>query len=290
MTSGSSLVPGDLDTLEASYRAWFELRLEYAGFRAAAVEQKRKLEEHGSFILGAVRAARTLPHEKGGAAEDSLLKSDMIGTFIHKAELELAQGREELERRLARAEAEQIEKLAAIKARLREQVERFCQKVRPEVMIRRRKLASGKVILHLDRLSPDESVLAMYLFTMKLPTRHGFLLDDSTEDATLEPSQLYPDEDVPASRVRPSPGELRDLIVAGRDFVPVKGMLPLLVNAPEGRVDLVRFLVRGAVLEAELLDGESFRNQLSQEEAERVVGALIRLKLEERIELEVIAD
>lgn len=289
-SESTSLVHTELDTLEATYHAWLELKLQYGAFRAAAVEQKRKLEEHGNFILGAVRAARTLPPEKGGASAQSLMKSDVVGSFIQKAEAELKQGRDELDRRLQQAESEHIEKLAAIKAHLRGQVERFAEKVRPNIVIRRRKLANGSVILHLDRLSPDESVLAMYIFTMKLPTRHGFLLDDSTDDASLPPPQLYPDEGVLASRVRPSPAELRDLIVAGRDFVPVKAMLPLLINAEQGGVDVVRFLMRGAVLEGEILEGDAFRNMLTQDEAERVVGALIRSKLAERIELEVLAE
>ncbi|MCU0702330.1 MAG: hypothetical protein MUC96_38025 [Myxococcaceae bacterium] len=50
----------------------------------------------------------------------------------------------------------------------------------------------------------------------------------------------------------------------------------------------LRWLSRGAVLEAEVADGDGFRNLLSREEAEQLTGALLSLKLAGAIELELV--
>jgi len=51
---------------------------------------------------------------------------------------------------------------------------------------------------------------------------------------------------------------------------------------------LVRWLERGAVMEAEVADGDGFRNMLTVHEAEQLTGALLSLKLDGRIELELV--
>jgi hypothetical protein len=63
-------------------------------------------------------------------------------------------------------------------------------------------------------------------------------------------------------------------------------MLPL--RFPDG--GWMRWAARGAVLEAEVLDGEGFRSVLSAAEAERVTGLLLAHKLAGRIELELVRD
>ncbi len=56
---------------------------------------------------------------------------------------------------------------------------------------------------------------------------------------------------------------------------------------PEAGEHFFRMLQRGPVMEVEVAEGEAFRNILSREEAERFAGHLLRLKLEEKIELEL---
>ena len=63
---------------------------------------------------------------------------------------------------------------------------------------------------------------------------------------------------------------------------PIKAIVPLLVDGL-----LVLWRARGAVLEAELADGPSFRNLLTEHEAERIVGQLLGLKLEGQLGLEL---
>ena len=67
---------------------------------------------------------------------------------------------------------------------------------------------------------------------------------------------------------------------------PVKGMLPL--TLPDG--SWLRWLTRGPVLEAEVQDGEGFRNLLTQQEAERVTGLLLSHKLAGKLELELVRE
>jgi hypothetical protein len=71
------------------------------------------------------------------------------------------------------------------------------------------------------------------------------------------------------------------------EVLPIKGFLPLFVPRPEGGEHFFRLLQRGPVMEVEVAEGEVFRNILSREEAERFAGHLLRLKLEEKIELEI---
>jgi hypothetical protein len=50
---------------------------------------------------------------------------------------------------------------------------------------------------------------------------------------------------------------------------------------------LHRLRQRGAVIEVEVADGDAFRNVLTATEAERLAGALLRLKIDGRIQLEL---
>ena len=62
----------------------------------------------------------------------------------------------------------------------------------------------------------------------------------------------------------------------------------LRARLPDGR--WVRWVSRGAVLEAELLDGEAGRNVLSAEEAEQITGALLALQLSGKLVLQLVRD
>jgi hypothetical protein len=130
-------------------------------------------------------------------------------------------------------------------------------------------------------------VLLLRLLTGALPTRYGFLRDDSTEDARLAPAALYPEEGVGEDALRPDAPALEARLRAGGAFLPVRGFLPLWVAGPDGEERLHRLLQRGPVLEMEVADGAGFRSLLTREEAERCTGRLLRLQLEGRLHLEV---
>ena len=52
----------------------------------------------------------------------------------------------------------------------------------------------------------------------------------------------------------------------------------------------LRWISRGAVLEAEIQEGEGFRNLLTHDEAERITGLLLSHKLAGRLELELVRE
>jgi hypothetical protein len=275
-----------LETLESGYEAWLELKLEHAAFRARLREERERLDQQGSFLLGAVRAAGLVPPvtpEAPGLVPPSL----PAGDFVRDAEAKLATAREALTQREAEAEARYAEAFREIRATLEDRARRHLAASRPRLTLLLRKVGAERSILHVERVSGDTPVLLCFLFTGRIPSRHGFLLDDSTEDVALPPAPLYPDEGVAPADVRPDAAGLQARVRGEGEVVPVKGLLPLFVPRPGGGEDFFRLLQRGAVLEVEVAEGAAFRNILTREEAERFAGHLLRLKLEGRIDLEL---
>jgi hypothetical protein len=135
-------------------------------------------------------------------------------------------------------------------------------------------------------VSTDDAVLLLYVLTGRIPSRYDFLFDDSTDDVTLPPPPLYPDEGVGFAETRPGAQALAQRLRDMGPVLPVKGYLPVWVPRGSGE-ELFLLRERGPVMEAELLDGDGFRSVLEREEAERLAGHLLRLKLEGRIELEL---
>src|SRR5439155_9617369 len=128
------------------------------------------------------------------------------------------------------------------------------------------------------RVKADESVMLLFLFNGKIASRHGFLFDDSTDDAQKAPQPLYAEEGNAEERPADLPARLKSF----GEVLPVKGFIPV----PMGS-ELFRLLSRGPVMEVELASGAAFRNVLAKDEAERFAGYLLKLKLEGKIELEV---
>src|SRR5262245_50753943 len=74
------------ETLEAAFEAWLELRAAHEGAQAHFEKERARLTEQGSFVLGAVRAARS-GEEARGSAE----------SFLQGAEARLVQARAALD-------------------------------------------------------------------------------------------------------------------------------------------------------------------------------------------------
>jgi hypothetical protein len=273
-----------LETLETAYEAWLELKLEHSAARERFQEERERLDQQGSFLLGAVRAAGVEPKP---STEAGLVPASAAEGFLRQAEEKLTRAREELARREAESEAVFQEAFKEIRATLTERVRRYLSGSRPGLKLLLRKVGATRSILHVARVAGDEALLLCYLFSSRIPSRYGFLFDDSTEDVSLPPAPLYPDEGVAASDVRPSAASLEARLRAPGEVLPIKGFLPLFVPRPEGGEHFFRMLQRGPVMEVEVAEGEAFRNILSREEAERFAGHLLRLKLEEKIELEI---
>ncbi len=255
-----------VDALEPAFEAWAEFRAAHALRLQALLGEERQLDEQGALLLGAAR--RTGPGTEGLA----------VTPLLAKAREALEVSRRAVVERFAAASAEII-------SVLRERVERHAHAAPPLVTLMVRVLPGDERILHLARPKGDDAVLLLHAIAARIPTRYGFLFDDSTDDSNLPPPALYGAEDLGAPELqlltRPSPAELREVLERLTEVWPVKGMLPVL--APS----LVRWLSRGAVLEAEIADGQGFRNRLTRDEAEEITARLLSLKLEGKIEFEL---
>jgi hypothetical protein len=280
-----------METLEALYQAWLELKEEHAATRARFATERQRLEQQGAFVVGAVRAAGTPPKpvdagDAGEAGEGALVPQAGLDDFLHEAEQKLQAARRALEESAAKEEARFGEAMAEARGLIVAQVKRFLGQVRPKLRLLLRPAGASRSILHAERVRPDDAVLLLYVLTERIPSRYDFLFDDSTDDVSLPPPPLYPDEDVGPSEVRPGGQALERRLRAMAQVLPVKGFLPLWVPRPGGE-DFFRLRERGPVMEAELLDGDDFRSVLAREEAERLAGHLLRIKLGGGLELEL---
>ncbi|XHF15085.1 hypothetical protein NR798_31405 [Archangium gephyra] len=291
VTRGALARVRSLETLEPAYDAWLELRRAYGAAQARFQEERERLEQQGSFLVGAVRAAsqeRAASVDAAPAAEPALAPVDgPMRDFLRQAEEKLTRAREALAQDEAESEARYQAAFEEIRATVKDRVRRYLAGSPPRLRLLLRKVGATRSILHVERVGGDAPVLLLYLFAGRIPSRHGFLFDDSTEDVALAPAPLYPEEGVAPGEVRPEAPALVARVRAPGEVLPVKGFLPVFVPRPEGGEDFFRLLQRGPVMEVEVAEGPGFRGVLTREESERFAGHLLRLKLEGRLELEV---
>lgn len=260
-----------VETIEALYTAWAELNAAWKSAKKKWKDEQQRLEEQGALLLGAMRAAGLSAPSGDGlviAATDAEAK-------LERVRAEFAAQVEEADRRFAT-------ELGLLRAELIERVRRHAGATRPAFRLAVR-VVGDKRILHAHRLSDDDAVIALYAITGRVPSRYGYLSDDSLDDVRDAPASLYPDEGV--DEVRPTASAMRSVLEARDTMWPVKGQLPLLQGAR-----FVRWVARGAVLEAELADGDAWRNVLTREEAEQLTGLLLGLKLAGKLEFELVRD
>lgn len=263
------------ETIEAAYDAWDELRAELRTVKASFASERERLEQQGALLLGAVQ---TVVPAAGG---EGLAKRSELNALAAEAKRGLKAAQDDLEARAKQTEATLSEAIAQVVSVLRARVARQAELAKPSLELMVRVLPNDQRILHLRRPSPDGAVTLLFVTSGRVPTRYSALFDDSTEEATLAPPVLYPDEGV--RELRPKAPQLKQLLEERPTLWPIKGMLPMLT--PLG---FLRWLERGPVMEAELADGDGFRNLLTKSEAEQITGALLSLKLEGRIELELV--
>jgi len=279
-----------LETLEAAYAAWTERRSERSALLAQAAAARAKLEVEGRFLVGAARAAAgsagpTLPAE--AARGNGLAAAGALAGLVVEAEARVAATRAAFEQDHARALAAADAACAELAEAVGERVRRYALAAPLPVQLWLRPVGTDRAIVHLARPSLDGAVLLFFLLTGAIPSRQGFLSDESTEDLALGAPPLYPDEGVPPPEVRPTPEALASRLAAGGPVLPVRGFIPLWLNGPEGAPGLFRFLQRGPVLELEQLRDGAFHAVLPLEQAERVAGLLLRLRVEGRLQLEI---
>jgi hypothetical protein len=261
-----------VETLEALYAAWAELNASAVTARKKWKEERQRLEEQGALLLGAMRAA----------AGSTPAAGDGLVLAAREAETRLSLVKSEFARQVAAADATLTQKLERLRAELFERVKRQSTVSRPAFRLAVRNVGERR-ILHARRLNDDDAVVALFAFTGRIPSRFGYLGDDSTDDVMAAPPSLYADEGL--TDVRPNAVALRGILNDRAQMWPVKGQLPLMQGER-----FVRWIARGAVLEAELADGEGWRNLLTREEAEQLTGLLLSLKLAGKLEFELVRD
>ncbi|MDP2271165.1 MAG: hypothetical protein Q8K32_10575 [Archangium sp.] len=269
-----------VETLEVAYGAWAELQDAHRAARRRWEEERKRLSEQGSLLLGAVKAAGVAP----STGEAGLAKTHALDAFLTEAKEKLAAAQLQLEERARSAEQAFVNELKKVREELMARIARQAATVRPVFKLMIRVLAGERRILHAHRLGGDESVIALFALSGRIPSRYGFLFDDSTEDAMATPPVLYADEGV--SELRPRASALSATLSGLDEVWPVKGMLPMAL--PDGT--WLRWISRGAVLEAEVQDGDGFRNVLTHTEAERITGLLLSHKLAGKLELELVRE
>ncbi len=278
-----------LDTLEAAFGVWVECKLEHAAALSRLADERRRLEQQGSFLVGAVRAAQQLDAPAPSSTDAALVPPSALGGFLAEAEQKLAAATAELDRRVSEEDARHRARIDEARAQVAAKVQAFLARVRPKLVVRLRPVGERRAILHVDRPAPDEAVLLFALFSGRIPSRYGYLFDDSTEELGLDPAPLYADEGVALDQTRPDAAGLRARFAASTAVFPAKGFVPVPVGAgPEA--PFYRLRMRGPVMELELATPEGFLNVLPREEAERFAGYLVSLKLAGKLELELRAD
>lgn len=273
-----------METLEALYQAWTELKVEHAAALAHLAQERERLDQQGAFVVGAVRAASGEHAPDPGT--EALVKQGLAG-FAREAEAQLAAAREALERQAAEDAAGFERAFQTLREQITACARRYLDRTRPQLTLLLRRVGSERSILHVAKVTEDEAVLLLYLLSGKIPSRYGFLFDDSTEDVALPPPPLYAEEGVAPEQTRPDGRGLLERVRAPGEVLPAKGFVPALVLRPDGGEDFFRLLQRGPVMEVEVLDGAAFRNVLTREESERLAGHLLRMKLERKLELEI---
>jgi hypothetical protein len=251
-----------VETLEAAWKAWSELRAWRSLVLRQLTDEQRHLENQGSLLVNAARMVTEPDASNRGLALDPF--ADARGR-LQAAKLALEQQQTQLNTGYDAS-------TALLRTTLLERVQRQAARSPPVVHLAVRVLSPQTRILHLERPTGDEAVLLLFVLNGRIPSRYEYLFDDSTDDLTAEPPSLYPDEGLDV--LRPAPPRLRQLLERLPLVWPVKGMLP---QVEGGR--LFRWRARGPVLEAELGDGEAFRNVLTPGEAELLTAGLLRHQL-----------
>ena len=281
-----------LETIESAYEAWDELRAARARSRQRFAEERRRLEEQGELLVGAVKsvAEEGVPPPPPSAPTPDAVVVAADGAaaehFLAEARARLDEAKVRLAEEEATAEAAFFRAENDLRAAARARVEGRARLAPPRVRIFPRSLGAEQRVLHLERPQPDDAVVLFFVLSDRIPSRYGAPFDDAADDVFVGPTALYSDEGVPPDELRPSPMRLHLLLDALPEVWPLKGALIHAVPGADGP-RFVRWLTRGPVLEAELEDGYGFRNVLSREEAELVTGALLKLQLAGRLTLEL---
>ena len=258
-----------VETLEALYLAWTELSTSWSTAKKRWADEEQRLVTQGELLLGAMRAA------------SSAAPSGDVNAMALEAEKKLAEVRSQFAAQIAQANVTFARELERMRSELIDHVRRRALVSRPVFKLAVRLVGGERRILHLSRLSDDDAIVALFSLTGRVPSRYGYLADDSLDDVGVSSAPLYADDGIVDLR----PADLGATLSQRPQLWPVKGLLPMQLGAR-----WLRWVARGAVLEAEFEEQGAWRNVLTKEEAEQLTGVLLTHKLAGRIELELVRE
>ncbi|MBI5547130.1 MAG: hypothetical protein HY901_24885 [Deltaproteobacteria bacterium] len=278
-------------SLEDLYDGWRRLLVTQAGAALRRASERETLDLRAGMLLRSVENARALmmspvPAASADAPPDaSLAAADPLGSFIAESQRELEGAREALRRRAEDEERFFQSEIAQVKARVQQHADTLLAHHRPRVEAQVQPVGRDRSLVHLVRPEPQELLLFAYVVSGKLFTRFDAFLDDSVDELGPEPPRFYREEGNDSVRFDRLEDEEALLDDPSQRFVPVKGMISLRI--PGRAFPRFRLMNRGPLIEAEARpDGRSpYEHLMPREAAELLVGFLIKLKIDRRIEL-----
>lgn len=273
-----------LETFAAVWDALRELDVRRAALLAEIAAEERRLEAEVRYLVGAVQKAQGLAPPAVDA--EALTRPAGLQALAAEAEARLLAARAALQERRARELGALDEEQTALRAHAEALIARAGE-VRPSLEVEVARLGPSHVIVQLRSPTDDEALLLLDRLAGRLPTRWGYLRDDTVHELGHAAPLFYPDEGL-------SPEEAsteEDAAQASLDertgrFLPVRGHLPIALDGAPGLQ--ARFVHRGPVLELQCRRAPgAFQTHVPREDAEHVTARLLLLKLSRRLELEL---
>lgn len=263
----------EVETIEAAYDGWARLESAHAEARRDMAAEATRLEAQSALLLGAMRSV-------AGGEEPGLLALEQLQS---RADISVRQALATLDATRMQVETLFSKALLEVESVVVERVARQAKATPPPLEVMVRLLPNNQRILQAHRPKPDDAVLLLFALTGRAPTNYGYLFDDSTDDVRQAPTTVYTGTNTP----RPTPRKLYALLEPQSRTWPVKGSVPFwLPNASA----VMQWRCRGPVLEAEIESGDTFRNVLTESEAEAAMGRMLVLSVEGKVAVRLVRE
>jgi hypothetical protein len=246
-----------VDRLGSLYATLESLRANMAAAKQRAERDSNALRAQGDLLLKA-----------------AALADEPVEHLQQKVNDEVDQISKRLKAFVDKSESETVSTIESIKANIIARLENA-----PVALELKIHTVGHGSVLHLQRLTPADSVALCFALNQKIPSRYEFLGDDSVDDMTLSPANHYAEAGLTTSR--PSWLEATALYESSSVW-PMKGMLA--TRLTEHR--WMRWLARGAVLEAEFEHQGQFQNIFSSADAQLALASLLRLQKTKRVSVD----
>lgn len=273
-----------LETFAAVWDALRELDVRRAALLAELAAEERRLEAEVRYLVGAVQKAQGSAAPAGDP--EALARPAGLQALAAEAEARLLAARTALQERRVRELLALQGEQEALRAHAEALVARAGE-VRPALELEVARLGADHVIVQLRSPTDDEALLLLDRLAGRLPTRWGFLRDDTVHELGRTAALFYPDEGLTQEEAASEEDDAQAALDArpGR-FSPVRGHLPIELESAPGLQ--ARFVHRGPVLELQCRRGAgAFQTHVAREDAEHVTARLLVLKLARRLELEL---